>query len=259
MDFNDGETLTIVSPATLPAGYVFEAIIDGNTLSVKVPPGGVAEGDVIQIPMAFTKAKDAINTKSLSSSKISSNSSHGSTSKHNKWRNSLCSCFDIICSSCLFWVTFFFPFVTLGQLMQRMGMNILGFRRNNTYKNTCMTVVVFSILMSLIVFNMLFYYVVTKDPLLLYFAATVVCFGYVLNIYWRVRLRMEVRNKFELPGSSYCPSRCEDRGCGNDLATSLFCSLCSLIQIGRHTHDERIYKYRTNSQTGLKSDAPIIV
>jgi len=259
MDFNDSETLTIVSPATLPAGYVFEAIIDGNTLSVKVPPGGVAEGDVIQIPMAFTKAKDTTNKKSLTASNISRNSSHGSISKYNKWRNSLCSCFDIICSSWMFWVTLFFPFVTLGQLMQRMGMNILGFRRNNSYKNTCMTVVVFSILMSLIVTNIFFYYVVTEDPFLLYFAAAVICFGNVVNLYWRVRLRMEVRNKFELPLSSKCPSLCKDSGCGGDFAASLFCSLCSLIQIGRHTHDERIYKYHTNSQTGLKSDAPVIV
>jgi len=257
MDFSDGETLTIVSPATLPAGYVFEAIIDGNTLSVKVPPGGVAEGDVIQIPMAFTKPHEKETKKSLKVTRGSDNSS--SSANHNKWRHSLCSCFNIICSSFLFWVTLFLPCVTLGQLMQRMGMNSLGFRTKNNYKNTCMTVVVFAILINLIALNCIFYYVVTEDSLLLYIGGGVIFFGNLVNYYWRVRLRMEIRNKFELPGSSCCPILCKDCGYSSDLATSFFCSLCSLIQIGRHTHDERIFKYHANSHTGLRSDAPTIV
>jgi len=41
-----GETVTLVAPATLTAGYTFDAVVeDGRTIAVTVPPGGVKMGE----------------------------------------------------------------------------------------------------------------------------------------------------------------------------------------------------------------------
>ena len=41
------ETLKVVAPATLNGGYNFDVTVDGKTLPVTVPPGGVMEGEFI--------------------------------------------------------------------------------------------------------------------------------------------------------------------------------------------------------------------
>lgn len=38
-------TAKVVALATLNEGYIFDTTLDGNTIAVTVPPGGVKEGD----------------------------------------------------------------------------------------------------------------------------------------------------------------------------------------------------------------------
>ena len=37
-------TVSVVAPATLNEGYTFDVTLDGETVAVSVPPGGVKEG-----------------------------------------------------------------------------------------------------------------------------------------------------------------------------------------------------------------------
>ena len=39
------ETVKVVAPATLSEGYTFDAVVDGRTVMVTVPTGGVKEGE----------------------------------------------------------------------------------------------------------------------------------------------------------------------------------------------------------------------
>jgi len=47
---SDRRMCTVVAPATLEAGFVFEATVDGIDFSVTVPEGGVVEGQRFQVP-----------------------------------------------------------------------------------------------------------------------------------------------------------------------------------------------------------------
>ena len=38
-------TVSVVAPATLNEGYTFDVPLDGETVAVSVPPGGVKEGE----------------------------------------------------------------------------------------------------------------------------------------------------------------------------------------------------------------------
>ena len=41
---NAADTVRVVAPATLQEGYAFDVVVDGETVSVEVPRGGVNEG-----------------------------------------------------------------------------------------------------------------------------------------------------------------------------------------------------------------------
>eukprot|EP01083_Nonionella_stella_P030596 83871_1 len=45
--------LEVIAPSTLPEGYTFEAEANGKTFQVKVPPGGVKEGQVFTVPFGI--------------------------------------------------------------------------------------------------------------------------------------------------------------------------------------------------------------
>jgi hypothetical protein len=44
--------LEVVAPATLPEGYAFEAEVKGETFTVRVPLGGVEEGQKFSVPFS---------------------------------------------------------------------------------------------------------------------------------------------------------------------------------------------------------------
>ena len=68
------------------------------------------------------------------------------------------------------------------------------------------------------------------------------------------RVRFYMRQKYSIPADC-----CADSGCLSDCCCMYWCSCCGVIQMLRHTHDERTYVYNCTSQTGLRSDVPEIV
>jgi Cys-rich protein (TIGR01571 family) len=80
-------------------------------------------------------------------------------------------------------------------------------------------------------------------PFFLIFIAFSVYFWVLL-----IRLRGNMRHQFEIPGS-----------CCGDFCTIYCCGICSTIQMARHTHDEKDYKYQCCNTTGLPPDAPQVV
>mmetsp|Transcript_7454 Transcript_7454/g.16905 ORF Transcript_7454/g.16905 Transcript_7454/m.16905 type:complete len:353 (+) Transcript_7454:207-1265(+) len=130
----------VIAPATLEAGYTFDAMYEGVTFTVVVPSGGVSKGQRFIVP--FTPpVTDAVAVAIPASS--DSTSANGSSSKQQHshsgghgiptgiWRDGLCDCCrfgpfhpHFICSWC------FRPFL-MGQIMTRMKMTWLGQRTRN--------------------------------------------------------------------------------------------------------------------------------
>jgi Cys-rich protein (TIGR01571 family) len=76
----------------------------------------------------------------------------------------------------------------------------------------------------------------------------------VLALIALTQVRFYMRQKYSIPADC-----CADRGCLSDCLCTCCCSCCGVIQMMRHTHDERGYWYNCASQTRLNEDAPEIV
>ena len=53
MTTEEGNTVSMVAPATLNEGYTFDVTVDGKTIAVVVPPGGVKEGKPTRMVIQF--------------------------------------------------------------------------------------------------------------------------------------------------------------------------------------------------------------
>ena len=76
---------------------------------------------------------------------------------------------------------------------------------------------------------------------------------WVLALIALTQVRFYMRQKYSIPADC-----CADSWCLNDCLCTWCCSCCGVIQMMRHTHDEREYWYNCTSQTGLNEDAPEI-
>ncbi|KAL3802328.1 hypothetical protein HJC23_007153 [Cyclotella cryptica] len=234
----------IISPSTLPEGYVFEAEVGapGNkkTISVEVPEGGVVEGQVFLVPLPadFAVGEPQLNIPT------------------GRWKDGL---FDLanagICHPSL-WCACCCTQIGMGQVMQRMRLNWLGdigydASTKKTFK------VVLALLVSYTVFSMSLeilegsksYYEIPA------YIAPLKFIGGMLFTIWSVyalmRTRENVRAKYSIP-----EERCN--GC-EDLCCSVWCSCCVVAQMARHTGEYETYKGSCCSETGMAAHAPTIV
>ena len=163
------------------------------------------------------------------------------------WRTQLFSCFDS-CSSGIFWMTWCLQPIAIGQLLTRMKLNFCGsLPSGNEYKQSCIIWTTLGIAVWVITW---FVMVITQ-------ARYVILLVYGMSILAVVALtqtRYYMRQKYTIPADC-----CADSGCLSDCCCMWWCSCCGIIQMMRHTHDERKYVYHCSSSTGLYSDAPEIV
>ena len=68
------------------------------------------------------------------------------------------------------------------------------------------------------------------------------------------QVRYYMRLKWNIPADC-----CEGSGCLSDCCCVYWCGCCSIIQMMRHTHDEKVDRYNCGSATGLDMGAPEVV
>jgi Cys-rich protein (TIGR01571 family) len=230
----------VQSPADLEEGYQFDAVIDGQTITVTVPPGGVKEGQVFEAPEAPPPLAVSIATTGM-------------------WKNDLCGCFEN-CGSGSFWMGWCcFP-ILLGQVMQRMNLSCIGTPTSDASK-TCKIITGFYAVVYILLFVLnlymrarlqlsytgqgsqgqggLYWFSIISNCLLLFFLIMHMC------------VRNFMRKKYKI--------RADCCGAVGDCCIPMFCSCCSVIQLHRHTHDEDQYPYNCGTATGLSLGAPAIV
>ena len=157
-----------------------------------------------------------------------------------KFRNDLCDC----CKTCpcpLFmgWCC---PGILTGQVLQRLKLNALGMPGD--HQNTCMimTGAFFAAWILAIILGAL-----TKVGYIAWYAF------YIYVIVAMTLGRNNFRKRYNIPGSACGESALDDFCC------SFWCGCCTILQMHRHTHDERHYPYEMTSNTGLPTYAPEIV
>lgn len=240
-EVEDPAPILAIAPFSLPAGFVFHVIIDDEPVRVVVPPGGCEEGDVIKVAPKPRDLKKKDKDKGGESG----------------WKHGLCCCFEVIGTG-LFWMSLFFPCIVLGQLMQRIKLNVWGFsgRGDGSYNRTCGIVTAFTLIVLLGIPPALFYmYITAENDIFLYATIAVFTYYMLVSLFWHTKLRHEYIRKFEMKQSCCCGIK--------EMFLSMFCTCCSLIQIGRqlpaghHLQQDQVeYCYTCNTPTGLKGDAP---
>lgn len=300
----DPELVRVVAPSTLNAGYTFQVDVNGRPLTVKVPEGGVKEGqtfDAEVVPsdvpatnpdfvaaaaypeMAVAEAVPVggpVITKTVVTNPdgtqtvseeirypdgriTTTTTTLASTQTANKtqtvppapeftvptgrWRYDIFSCLDT-CSSGMFWMTCCFHYIAVGQLLQRLKLNFLGSPSSgDAYKHSCIIWTVVACVTWAV--GLIFSGVSDGVSIVILYSIT----GF-LSIIALTQARYYMRQKFSIPADC-----CADSGCLSDCCCMYWCTCCGVIQMMRHTHDEKKYVYNCTSQTGLYPDVPEIV
>jgi Cys-rich protein (TIGR01571 family) len=269
----------VQSPADLEEGYQFDAVIDGQTITVTVPPGGVKEGQVFEAPEAsqpppagtvnhpdggqtietrVTNPDGSVTVTRQHIPAVGGGALAVSIAPTGMWRTGLCDCFDDCCSGS-FWMGWCcFP-ILLGQVMQRMNLSCIGTPTSDASK-TCMIVTSIYVVLFILLFILDLFYVKDQQQMpgqgnlgqggLFVFSNIMNCL-FVFFLIMHMCLRNFMRKKYSIP--SDC---CGD--CG-DFCIPFWCGCCSVIQLHRHTHDEDQYPYNCGTATGLSLGAPAIV
>lgn len=159
-----------------------------------------------------------------------------------QWRYGLCQCFDVCCFTplCLMSCCGLTHTAVIGQLMERMSLDLCGMYHPESAHNTCqMVAVIWAV------------YLCCHFLLIGVFLRPFVTIWVLLVM---IRVRGAIRARFSIPARCChcCNGACEDclvTGC---------CACCAAIQMARQTHDETQYPYDATSPTGLPTYAPVI-
>merc|ERR1719203_521753 len=106
--------LEVVAPATLPEGYEFEAETNGHIFTVRVPVGGVEEGQKFSVP--FPAGANGYSGSAIPRASVPVGA----------WKDGLCACFRHGLIHPVLWNAWCCKLILLGQVMHRLGLTWLG-------------------------------------------------------------------------------------------------------------------------------------
>lgn len=234
----------VAAPATLPAGYTFDAQVQGfseKAFSVVVPAGGVTEGQefLVPLPEDFGGARIDVPT--------------------GRWKDSLFDCFKygVFHSSvcCALWCTQ----ISMGQIMTRLNLTYLGEpgRRDttkDTFKIVCalfFSYTIYSIALEIAAPAPDKYNGAPSIPMIALLKALGAVTFTFYSVYALMRTRESIRIKYSIPNGKV--------GACEDLCVSIWCSCCAVAQMARHTGEYEINEGVCLSDRGLPRDAPFNV
>jgi PLAC8 family len=204
-----------------------------------------------------------------------------------RWRYHLLSCCDVVTQS-TFWMSLFCIPVMIAQLVSRLHLSYQGVPAFNVKTRISATQTVFEEAAEEI--SLSYNKIVLSFVAVLCFTnclpavglIVVVVYVFLLMVFVGSNIRRSMRHKYNIPLSipflqalrrCFCrplpkkgvkvskSRRANEEGGGyvEDCLCLLFCGCCSLIQMGRHTHDDKEYPGYCCTTTGLEAGAPKIV
>jgi Cys-rich protein (TIGR01571 family) len=246
--------IRVVAPADLDASFRFDVELDGRPFTVTVPAGGVKEGEEFDIPYPEQEDDDGsyceeedddCRDRDDATMPVQSGSEEepemdelGAPNGH--WRYNLCACCDVV-TQATFWTAFCCTPIAVAQLLTRLGLNWRGFADTASELSLSFNKIVISFIAVLVLGNI---------PVVGFLLIFIYAFGVLVLIGHRVRKNM--RDRYRIP-----PSLGSERV--DDCVCMFFCGFCSLIQMARHTHNDKEWPGSCCTVTGLDLEAPKIV
>ena len=264
----------VVAPATLSAGYTFEASVDDHSFVVAVPDGGVKQGQEFEVPYPEEHLMDriqdeneyhdhddgvvperdrAVRRDGVGGNDIDNVGSYEEENGkepvvdslgavHGKWRVGLLSCCDVLTQATC-WMGLLCQPVLLAQILTRLQLTWKSER--GSPEETSMT-------FNRIVISNLVVLSLGQVPFLGY--ATTFVF-YILFLFSTYKLRRYMRARYGIPNAVMC----RKLGQGTeDCLTVTLCGCCATIQMARQTHDDKEYPGHCCTNTGIEIYAPEI-
>lgn len=238
--------LEVVAPATLPEGYTFEAEANGHGFAVKVPTGGVEEGQKFSVP--FPAGSTGYSGAAIPRPSV----------PVGLWKDGTFDCFRHGIIHPVPWNACFCPLVLLGQVMHRLKLTWLA-SEGGTSAQTAAT---FKIMLGITCV----YQVTMRIPglaarslelealsIAMYAANVLIVALAGFRLVLTCRTRARVRDRYGIP-ETHC------RGSGfEDFCCAAWCGPCAVAQMARHTADYETYAGVCCSETGVPAHAPSIV
>jgi Cys-rich protein (TIGR01571 family) len=241
---NQPMMIHVTAPATLSAGYAFEAEINGDhkkVFTVAVPEGGVTEGEIFLAPLP-----DDYNGERL---KIPTG----------RWKDDLFGCFNhglfhpSLC--CSLWCT---P-IAMAQTISRLNLTWLGEPGTYVQAQKAYSVIVI-LVVSFIIYSTAMSLAAApfadEMELVPQWLPALRFTGNFLFTVWSIyslcRTRETLRARMSIPEDERC------HGC-EDLCCSLWCSCCVTAQMLRHTGEYETHPGACCSKTGHLPGTPTVV
>jgi len=246
-------SIEVVSPATLPEGYKFDAQMGETTLTVTVPKGGVEEGQKFSVP--FPQGSTSVDESLLH---------HRINVPVGQWKDGFFSCFRNGLCHAMLCNSFFCPLVANAQIMTRLQLNWNTKPGNQmetqrTFPIILYIVISFFILDRILIYSELAllssagYGELTAGSMILACIRNIIELIYlVYQVYTIMQTRKFLRSKYAIP-SVYCSENTEDFCC------ALCCSCLTVAQMGRHTTDYDTYHSTCCTKTGLPEHISAII
>ena len=231
----DVDRVDVVSPADLPAGYHFEAEIDGRRFLATVPFGGVSKGETFSCVMRELVPQ-------------------GPSVPMGGWRDRLCDCVAFGAMHPVNINTLFCPLLSLGQIMTRLNLDVFGrpMKIRADSWSTMWSITIFWSVMNFFIY--LAYNYKWSHQLSLtasdYIAVSVLnAAGILYTIYAVSATRAVVRDMYDI--REYRFYDLEDNCCAT------FCLCATICQMHRHTSPYDKCEAHACTKTGLRDHANI--
>lgn len=265
--------------------------------TVTVPKGGVKDGEEFEIPYPGSDEEpsvysevgddDDVEKQTLpcrSSSRDMAYDDDAATEDSvtgapiGRWRNHLFGCCDVV-TQATFWTGLFCAPVLIAQLVTRLDLSYKGHPALDAKRPTTQTVFGEAVEEASLSYNKImlsFVAVLCIGNFLPLFGLIIVAVYVVLLVaYVGGNIRRSMRRRYRIPHSVPVFQACRQYfcrrtagtsadevvagGCLEDCLFMLCCGWCSLIQMARHTHNDKEYPGYCCTTTGLEAGAPKIL
>eukprot|EP00542_Grammatophora_oceanica_P019377 CAMPEP_0194034814 /NCGR_PEP_ID=MMETSP0009_2-20130614/7253_1 /TAXON_ID=210454 /ORGANISM="Grammatophora oceanica, Strain CCMP 410" /LENGTH=249 /DNA_ID=CAMNT_0038675899 /DNA_START=1 /DNA_END=750 /DNA_ORIENTATION=- len=235
----------LTAPATLEAGYTFQAIYDGVTFPVTVPEGGVKQGQTMTVPLVTPATAEITPLTALVADDVAKG----------HWKDGLCACCVVGCCHASLWNAMCCPQILMAQVLTRMHLNWCGEDAPErewrmTFKRVVLLVFIFYILATLfgppspdISFDAKGHVVTSEPEVPAWQNAVYKSITWLFGFYTLLvmsRLRYHVRSMYLIPGSIF-----------QDVCCVFWCGCCTVAQLARQTANYQQRRGVCCSENGL--------
>lgn len=271
-----GRTIVVVAPATLEEDFTFDVMLEGRSGSrpytVTVPKGGVQEGEEFEIPYPPSDIEEGDEEEdedaSVDGGKLTIPCRSGSSetaAPYGTWRTHLFSCCSVL-TQATFWMSVFCSPVLIAQLSTRLGLSFTGHADMDDIPLSERTIMRDAEQEADLAYSKIVLSFVTVLAIANFFPvagfAVIGLYMFLLMVVVGSNLRKSTRQRYKIPPRIKCKELSIDdkrNGCLEDIICMSCCGCCSLIQIARHTHNDKEYPGYCCTTTGLERTAPKIV